>query len=278
MLLSSEIPAGGPPAAVQAVDSELWIADSDVIAMAPAGGFVEAGYDGVQLEDSTLRVWRSTIHGSDAATGKPAFGFTPDGGDGIDATGSMVFLYGGAVGDVLGGDGETQPFFFPTGDGGVGVRLAAGSEATIQSSLSIVGGFDGTGAVQAPPVAVDGTSGFALDPSVFPVLVPGAAQTAIGGAFALSFEGSPGGFAALFVSPGTGPTLAIPGVLGVGVLDAAAFVQLATTTLDASGGATIPLVVPPIPALLGAAFVFQGAELLGGQIGITSPALVSVTQ
>jgi hypothetical protein len=280
LLLASEIPNGGPPAAVRAIDSELWIADCTIAGKKAVSGFAEPGPDGVRLVGSTLRMWRSTIRGGHAATGKPSFFVAPDGGDGIDAISSTLALYGGpgiGGGSITGGDGELGAIFTPNGVGGHGVRLTQSSSADIQQVLPIAGGLDGANLVVAPSVSADASSSAQTLATVFPTLFASGPTTAAGGNLSLGIDGSAGSIAVLFVSFGTGPTLSLPGVEGVGVLDPTLFVQLAVTGLDGAGSATIHAAVPPTPALLGVTFWFQAAEAAGAQLAITNPALAAVT-
>jgi hypothetical protein len=148
----------------------------------------------------------------------------------------------------------------------------------VQSALPVAGGLDDTGTVQTAGVVADVGSSFASDPSVYPALVPSTAQTALGGAFSVGIEGSASSVAVLFVSLRTGPTLAFPGVLGLGALNPLLFAQLGVTSLDAAGLAAFPLVVPPLPALFGATLVFQAVEASGAGLAVTNPAAVPVTQ
>jgi hypothetical protein len=281
LLLASAIPKGGPPAAVRAIDSELWLVDCTIAGKKGVSGFAEPGPDGVRLVGSTLRVWRSAIQGGDAATGKPSFFVAPDGGDGIDAIGSTLALYGGpgtGGGSIAGGDGELGAFLTPNGVGGHGVRLSQSSSADVQQALPITGGLDGANLVVAPSISTDGSSSAQSLAAVFPTLFASAPTTAAGGSLSLGIEGSASSIAVLFVSFGTGPTLSLPGIEGVGVLDPTLFVQLAVTGLDGAGAATIHAAVPPTPALLGITFWFQAAEAAGVQLAITNPALAAVTQ
>jgi hypothetical protein len=281
LLLASAIPSGGPPAAVRAIDSELWVAGCTLVGKTPASGFAEPGHDAVHATSSTLRIWRSRVVGGGAGTGKPALFLAPDGGDGIDATASIVVLYGGPIasgGAISGGDGELGAIFTPNGVGGSAVRLAAGSSASIQAALPLAGGLDGTDTVVGPDVAADASSSWQAFAALLPTLTAGAPQAAVGGGVGLAVDGSPGGLAVLFASLDTGPTLAAPRVLGVGVLNPGLFVQLGAAVLDGAGSGAFAATVPPAPALLGARLWFQAAEAAGAQVAITNPALVAVTQ
>jgi hypothetical protein len=283
LLLDADIVDAGtygsaePNAAVSATGSELWIASSTITGDFGASGFAEPGDHGVSVANSSLHVWRSKIRGGKGVRGKGLFA-KPDGGDGIRASASSVALYGGPVGEVRGGNGAFG-FIFGPGDGvgGAGIRLSAGSSATLQQSLPVSGGFDPAGLVQTPAVVADGSSSATIDPFLFPTLAASVDQTAVGGAFTLAFDGHAGGFAVLFVSLGTGPTLALPGVEGLGVLNPGFFLQLVSVVLGAGGGAVIPINVPPQPGLLGGTFFFQGAEASTRGLAITNPAVVTAT-
>ncbi|MEM7310799.1 MAG: hypothetical protein AAF682_29280 [Planctomycetota bacterium] len=277
LLLDSDILNAGGPAAVVATSSELWIADSTVTGRNPSSGFIEPGADGLFASASTVRVWRSEIAGGDASMGKPSLFIDPDGGDGICAESSVVELYGGSAGSVGGGDGSAALFFGNDGVGGAAVRLSLGSTARIQADLPLSGGLDAMGTVMTPDVVADASSTSQLDPTVFPTLSASAPQTAVGGSFSAQVEGSPLSVAVLFTSFETGPTLAVPGVEGLGVLNPLLFLQLAVVALDGAGAATIAVSVPPTPALLGTSLVLQAVEAAGVSLLISNPALVSVT-
>jgi hypothetical protein len=281
LLLNAEILEAGthgtaaPNAAVSVSGSELWIASSTITGEVGASGFAEEGDHGVSVVNGSLHVWRSTIRGGDGVGGKGLF-VTPDGGDGIRATSSTVTLYGGPEGEVRGGD-SAAVFFGGHAAGGAGVRLEGGSAAVLQQDLPLSGGLDSTGLVQTPPVVADTTSSFLIEPFLFPTLTASADQTAVGGSLALELRGHPGGLAVIFVSLKTGPTLALAGIGGLGVLNPGFFLQVAAVGLDGTGGAVVPVPVPPLPGLLGATFFFQGAEASPAGLAITNPAQVATT-
>ncbi len=281
LLLDAEILDAGthgsvaPNAAVSATGSELWIANSTITGEFGASGFAEPGDHGVSVDNASLHVWRSTIRGGKGVSGK-GFSVNPAGGDGIRASASSVTLYGGPEGEVRGGNGAPG-IFGGHGPGGAGVRLMEGSTASLQQDLTIAGGFDSSGLVQTPAVVLEGGSTSALDAFLFPTLAASADQTAVGGSFDIAVDGHPGGFAVMFLSLETGPTLSLPGVEGLGVLNPGLFFQLTSTVLDPAGSATFPIHVPPFPGLLGATFFFQAAEASAAGLAITNPALVAAT-
>ena len=277
VLMACDVQAG-PPGAVVATGSELWIAESTLIGSIPFTGFSEPGSHALQASACTLHAWRSIFRAGDGASGKPSFFIDPDGGDGIHADASTANLYGGSVGEVSGGDGASGGFFGNDGAGGAGLRLLNGSTARVQQSIPITGGVDATGSIATPPIVTDGSSSFSQDATIFPALIAGAAQTSLGGNFVLQFDANPSAVAVLFVSFDTGPTLTLPGVEGLSLLNPAQFLQLAVVLLDGLGAATVPAAVPATPSLLGTTLIFQAAEAAGAQLAITNPALVTVTQ
>ncbi len=266
--------------AVTAASSELWIADSEISGLQPFSpfGIPLPGRHGVEVADSTLHVWRSKIRGGDAEPGFTSSSITPDGGAGIDATDSTVNLYGGSVDDeIRGGDGDVS-LSLVVGEGGPGVALQAGSSARIQQDLTVVGGLDGNGAVQAPAVDADGTSAATFESRIFPTLASVFPQIGTGGIVALVLEGTPLAPQVLVVDFQTGPTLTLPGTDGMGYLDPSTAVQLELLTISPTGTTVLMLPVPPNPALVGATAFLQSLEASGGQVVFGNPALVTVTQ
>ncbi|MEM7305792.1 MAG: hypothetical protein AAF682_03945 [Planctomycetota bacterium] len=261
--------------AVTVRDSELWLADSELVGLSPAFFSVAPGNHGLRLSGSTARVWRSTLRGGDASNGKPGLDFGV-GGAGVHASDSVLTLYGGPVGELQGGDGVQTGLFGFNFPGGAGVDLLDGSSARVQQDIPIAGGVDGAGAAQAPGVQVDGGSSFQLEPAVFPTLASDVQQVATGGLITMTLAGNAGGIQLLFLSFGSGPTISIPGVEGQTFLDPLQFLLLTTTVLPA-GQIGVPLPVPASSALLGQTLFLQAAESFGAGIAISNPDLVTVT-
>lgn len=266
----------GPNAAVFARHSELWIADSTITGgndVIPAGS-ANPGDEGVYVFGGTLHVWRSTIRGGDGVSGTGSF-ISPGGGHAILAHSSSVTLYGGPEGALEGGDGALA-FFGGSAPAGNGLYLAQGSTGRIQAELSIAGGFNAFG-VQAPDVVVDVTSASTLEPFLFPTLARPAPQVALGGALDVGIDGHAGGVAVLFAALSSGPTLALSGVEGLGVLNPGFFVQVGAVGLDPSGAGAFHVGIPPAASLLGAVFFLQAAEASGAGLAITQPVLSAAT-
>ena len=276
MVLSSRVENQGSAAALAAFGSEVWLANSIVVGEAGSFGISGEGPDGVSLEDSTFHVWRSTILGGNGTGGKPAFLVPPHGGDGLRADNSEVVLYGGPEGQIVGGSGGPAGLFAAAGDGGPGVRLINGSDARIQQDLPIVGGVDGTGLIPAANVVTAGGSSATFEARVFPTLKSNADGVSPGVPFQVDADGNPAAVVVLFLSLQTGPTLTIPGVEGLGALQPTLFFQLGAGVLDAGGGASFPLAVPPGATFVGQTLVFQAAEAGLAGLAITNPVAVAV--
>ena len=274
MVLSSSVFNAGGAAGMFATGSEVWLANSFVVGQLLSFSTTQEGPDGLFLQDGSLHAWRSTVQGGAGSGGKPAFPFPPHGGDGLVADNAEVVLYGGPEGGIFGGKGGPAGFFVGPGDGGAGVRLVNGSTARLQQDLVIQGGLDGSGSIPAPDVSVDGTSSSSTEPRVFPTLEADAVGTP-GAPFQVRADGNPGAPVVLFVSLGTGPTLAFPGVEGLGALQAT-FFQVGFSTLDGGGQLAFPLTVPTGPTLVGEALIFQAVEAGAGGKAITNPVAVGI--
>ena len=291
LLLNSQIHASFETGAVEAHDSELWIANSDIAGLFTLGFLFFGAAPGVAVENSTLHVWRSEIlgGGGDVLTSPKLGG---PGGAGIEARGSTVDLFGGPDSQVTGGMG---PFdggvLFPYA-GGPGLALLQNSHALIQADIPIEGGFNGHFQGQAPAIRVDGTSSFTRPSKVFPTLVSNAQQVQLGSTFALTLTGNAGGYQVLFLSLRTGPTTILHGVDGFGLLDRSTMVKVASEVLPPSGATSLSLHVPNNIALLGSTLFFQAAERLaphpflrsiGGPSAVNpyaigNPVLVTITR
>jgi hypothetical protein len=164
------------------------------------------------------------------------------------------------------------------GSGGAGLRLFGGATARIQQSLPLSGGVDGTGLVQTPGIVIeDPSSSAAFEPFAFPTLATTAPQVALGSTLHVALDGHAGGLAMLFAALASGPTLALPGVEGLGLLDLGALIQVAGLVLDPAGGGVLGVPVPPVAELLGTAFHLQAVELSGAGLALTNPALATAT-
>jgi hypothetical protein len=254
---------------VLAQNSTLWIANADITGgrTSPFGG---NGTPGVQVTNSVLHVWRTSVRGGDNRS-KICFGVSVDGGPGILAVGSTVNLFGGPSSLVAGGwGGSTGSDLGCSPDpGGPGMKLTVNSHARIQAAIPIQGGFSGgsSSGVQAPAIVVDGTSSATLDAKVFPTLVSSARRVQLGSSFTLTLEGNPGSYQVLRQSLRTGPTSTFPGVDGFGLLDRANLVWITSEVLPPSGTFAFTFGVPSTMSLLGATLFFQAVAV---QVGATS--------
>jgi len=292
LLLGSRIISAGRPGpsrtgAVVAQDSELWLANTEILGSGDCC-FSTSGAHGIELVNSTLHAWRSRIRGGTGAAKQD--GSYADGGTAIKAVGSTVNLLGGPTSEVSGGSGYEEFLF---GDqnypGGPGLDLAQFSQARIQAGLPLRGGFDGRGEVRAPAIVEDGTSSHTFDPKVFPTLVASAQQVQLGSSFTVTAEGNPGGYQVLFLSLRTGPTSTPRGVDGFGLLDRTNLFKVASEVLPGAGTTTVPVNVPSTTALLGATLFFQAAErfpsssaighaLPVNRFALGNPVLVTITR
>lgn len=276
VFLNAGVATLGQSCGVLATHATLWVVDSTITGRHYPDGINLAGVPAVRLEGATLDAWRSTLVGGDGTISFDA-AVAAVGGAAIDALDSDVSLYGGPVGEVRGGDGghSFSPFPGYDWDGGPAVRLL-NSSLMVQADLPLLGGLDGSGTVQAPAIDPPGAP-FTSDPRRFPTLTTDAEQASVGGAFAATLEGTPGALQFLFISFETGPSLELPGAVGIGLLDPTLFFALGSTVLGPGGSATVPLAVPLNPHLLGRTLFLQAVEVASTQLGIGSPALVGVT-
>lgn len=279
----SNEPGLGAASAVFALDSTLWVANSEI-----TGGDSDDSFDddspGIHVVNSTLHVWRTSIRGADHG-GQTCDECAFDGGPGIRAVGSIVNLFGGSTSQVVGGQGS---WWFYDGEGGPGIELANHSQARIQADIPIQGGFDALGLVQTPAILVDATSSVAFDAKVFPTLQSSTPRVQVGSSFDLTLEGNPGGYQVLYLSLRTGPTWSHRGVDGFGLLDPAQPSKLVSEVLPGSGALTVTVHVPSTTALIGSTFFFQTAERFpdalalrhltpANRFAIGNPALVTIT-
>jgi hypothetical protein len=269
--------------AVSALDSELWIASTEVSGTDDCCFAVPASH-AVEVVNCTLHVWRSQLRGGNSIS-KQSGGNLADGGTGIKAVASTVNLFGGPTSVITGGQGHDGFLFGPNSPGGPAIDLAQGSSARIQQAIPVSGGFDGFGQVQTPAIATDGTSTFEHDPKIFPTLVSSAQQVAMGSSLTLTLEGNPGGYQCLFVSLRTGTTAAFRGVDGFTLLDRMNLSSITAVVLPDSGVHAQTFQVPIIPSLLGSTLFLQAAERLPAprssvpvnRFAIGNPLLVTIT-
>lgn len=265
---------------ISAVDSVVWLADSLVVGLSPPDEphVLRSGAAAVDLDGSTLRAWRSTLHGGDGNTALlEGFGPPSVGGPGIRAHDASIRLFGGPTGEIRGGDGGVNTLLGLFYAGAAGLELKSSTVAVVQAALPITGGFDGSGSIQAPGVTTDATSSTTTDPFTNPTLIATTAQASLGGSVTLTLEGNPSAYQVLFFSPRTGPDIALPNVAGVGLLHVPPMLQLATATLGPGGTASVAQGIPADPSLLGLAGYFQNVELSAFQFAIGNPVVVAIT-
>ena len=268
LVVDSELWVETLRAGLSSVGSEVWLVNSSIA----INWWSQPGADGVSAQGSDLHVWRSTIRGGKAL---PSI-FDHTGGDGLSAEDSTIQLYGGPEGGLFGGEGGDPTTFAPGGAGGAALRLDAGSVARIQATLPLVGGTHVYTVGSAEPIQTDGSGSWSFDPTVFPTLVAGVPFAAVGSSFQLEVTASPASSALAFASLTTGPTLALAGVEGLGLLDPTAFAPLGSTVLDGTGVGTLGVAVPPVPEFLGTVLYLQALEVAGAGLAITNPGVVPV--
>lgn len=278
LLEESELFAGVPGGrgAILAQASELWLVDSEITGESFTETHEAGAAPGVELENSSLHVWRSRIRGGSCGTVLKLFGLGR-GGAGILATTSTVDHFGGPGAEVSGGTGAFDSLLRLGQQGGPGVDLLQNSHARFQAAVPVVGGLNGGGLGQAPATRTDGSSSFTTVQRVFPTLASSAQQVQLGATFALTLRGNPGGYQVVFAALRTGPTHVIPQVVGFGLLDRTMLIKVASEVLPPSAEYTLNLRVPNLAALLGATLFFQSAERFLGQYSIGNPTLVTVT-
>ncbi len=277
-------------AAVDVSESELWLVDTNVagqngglvIPTPPAPTEALPGDDALHAVNSTVYVYRGSIHGGDGndfgAFGDP-YGETgtPLGGRAVVATNSTITVFGGPGASILGGDGgitmEGGTTFY---EGGAGMDLSLGSTATVQDDMLFGGGHDGSVSFLAPSFVVDGTSSGSLDPTVYATLGVDSPENLLGETADFDVCGTPGGSAVLYASLTPGPTVEFPGVLGASALDLGALAPVGAGTVDPGGCTTVSVPIPPAPALIGFSPFFQAVEFAGLQIGLSNPVTVAV--
>src|SRR5262245_664405 len=261
--------------AVFAQDSALWIANSEIHGTTEGSSVTTEASHGVEVENSSLRVWRSRIlGGSNPPTMKGSAG---DGGTGIRAVSSRVELLGGPTSEVTGGDGSYASVGMQDWPGGPGVDLLQDSSARIQEDIPIQGGFDGLGIAQAPDIQVDGSSSYSLVSEVFPTLVSSDLHAQLGSSFDLTLAGNPGASQILFFSLRLGPTDDFRGVGGRGVLDRLSLSRAARVLIPPSGVHTATFLVPNTSALLGTTLFFRNLEKSASGSALGNPALVTIS-
>lgn len=287
LVLESELIGGGflieviaPPCCNQvhagSIDAErstIWLVNSEVTGRQTESIFPVDGAPGVRLVESTLYAWRSTVAGG-AGNLAPDAVASAEGGAGIDASESSMFLYGGPLGEVLGGDGGFSFIAGVAWQAGPGIRLS-NSELTLQADLTVVGGEPLGGGPPAVPVEPPGAP-VTEEARVFPTLAVDAPETFVGGTFQVALEGTPGATQVLGLSFATGPSLILPGVAGIGIVDTGALFQIGQFALDGLGQASTTLAVPPNPLLLGRTLFLQSLEASPSGPALSSPLLVCI--
>ena len=280
LLLSSTIDGAGTDAlaAVEVLRSELFMADSTVVGLTNAfSGFISSGAMGLRADESTVRVWRSTLEGGDGSGGKPVFpGTAGNGGAGLVAIDSTVELFGGSVGELRGGDGGPPGLFGAIGQGASGLVLEQSAVVRVQVGIPVSAGVDGDGLGGPTATMVDGTSSLVLESDVFPVISTTTALVASGTSAVLDLEGEPGSAHFLWAAAGLGPDLSIAGVEGVVVLDPSSLLLVGVIPLDGAGQAQLSVAVPATPSVLGAVVPLQSAAATASGLALSNPLVVTI--
>jgi hypothetical protein len=265
---------GAVHGAVVVRSSELWVANASIAGSVLYGDLFNHASSGIDSTSSTLHVWSSQVQGGDLTYQGVGSDLGP-GGSGILAVGSSLDLFGGPGAGIRGGKG-TIDFLTGSSPGGPGIELRQGSRATISQNQFLQGGLDGRGGGRAPEIRSDASSSFTLPPRIFPTLASSAPAVRRGSSFTLSLAGNAGAHQVLYFALRTGPTTTYPGVLGFGLVGSSTF-PVANVLVPSSGTASFGVLVPNVPALLGATLFFQSVEHFGAKYAIGNPVLVTVS-
>ena len=267
-----------PSPAIQAVDSTLWIMDTEIwganggswSSCEPSG---PAGAPGISLTDSVLYLADSRIYGGSGGTyycGPWSVEIPGPAGAGVEAFGASYLKV--VSGEVNGGHAACTP----AGLGGDAFALFDTSFLHLANQVVVIGN---PSSCPGEAVQLSGGAQYVTTSTIYTTLRVDEPVAALGGSAHLKLHGEPAAPAALYASTGFGPVTSVPGVDGATPLDLAHLFPLAALVLDGAGRADVAVPIPVVSGLLGFEGAAQGVVVgSSGTIALSSPAELSIAK